>query len=131
MILASRFVAPRRLFPVPLNDPALFTATPRRQAFLRAKTRSRCGRRRPGSSSRAARLDFVMRRAVRSIRLPLLLLLAGKDRIIDNAKVRAAVERCPTTLRRVIEYPEAHHTLEFEEDPTPTFADLRAWLDAL
>ena len=71
----------------------------------------------------------MLRRAVRSVRLPLLLMLAGKDRIIDNARTRAVLDRCPTADRRVIEYPEAHHTLEFEEDPTPAFADLHAWLD--
>ena len=127
-ILASRLFAPQRLFPIPLNDPALFTATPRWQAFLRDDPLSL----REATARllvESARLDFVMRRAVRSVRLPLLLLLAGRDRIIDNAKVRAALERCPTTIRRAIEYAEAHHTLEFEEDPTPTFADVRAWLD--
>ena len=130
MILACRLIAPQRLFPIPLNDPALFTATPRWQAFLRDDPLSL----REGTARllvESARLDFAMRRAVRSIRLPLLLLLAGQDRIIDNAKVRAAVERCPTATRRVIEYPEAHHTLEFEEDPTQAFSDLRAWFDAL
>jgi hypothetical protein len=29
----------------------------------------------------------------------------------------------------VIEYPEAHHTLEFEPDPTPVFADVARWLE--
>ena len=30
--------------------------------------------------------------------------------------------------KTVIEYPEAHHTLEFEPDPTRYFADLVGWL---
>src|SRR5262245_25615046 len=34
-ILGSRLVAPRRLFPIPLNDPELFTANPDRQRFIR------------------------------------------------------------------------------------------------
>ena len=127
-ILACRLFAPRRLFPVPLNDPALFTATPRWQTFIRDDPLS-LRRATARLLVESARLDFVLRRAVRSVRVPLLLMLAGQDRIIDNARTRAAVECCPTTDRRVIEYPAAYHTLEFEEDPTPIFADLRAWLD--
>ncbi len=34
-ILFSRLVRPSRLFPIPLDDPALFTANPDRQAFIR------------------------------------------------------------------------------------------------
>ena len=33
-----------------------------------------------------------------------------------------------TQDRQVIEYPGAHHTLEFEPDPRPVFADLTQWL---
>ena len=128
-ILAYRVFSPRRLFPIPLNDPALFTATPRWQAFIRDDPHAL----RQATARllvESARLDIVLKRALRSIRVPLLLMLAGKDRIIDNPRTRAMIDRCPTADRRVIEYPEAHHTLEFEEDPTPIFADLLAWLDA-
>src|SRR5262245_34188911 len=34
-IAVSRLFAPGRLFPIPLDDPELFTATPERQAFIR------------------------------------------------------------------------------------------------
>jgi alpha-beta hydrolase superfamily lysophospholipase len=57
-------------------------------------------------------------------------LLAGKDRIIDNAATRRFVEQFPTTDRSVIEYPNAHHTLEFEPGGPPFVDDLLTWLKA-
>jgi alpha-beta hydrolase superfamily lysophospholipase len=55
---------------------------------------------------------------------PLRLFLAGQDRIIDNARTRDFVNRLPWPDRKIIEYPEAHHTLEFELDNQPFLADL-------
>ena len=127
-VLWARLTAPHRLFPIPLDDPALFTATPRWQEFLRTD---------PLSLRRAtarflvenARLDVYLRRAPRFVRVPVLLLLAGQDRIIDNAPTRAYVGRFASDGREVIEYPEAHHTLEFEPDPERFLGDLLRWLD--
>ncbi len=124
----SRLVAPGRLFPIPLDDPELFTATPRWQAFIRDD---------PLSLRRATArllvasvfLDRAARRAAPFVRVPTLLLLAGQDRIVDNARTRAYFARLGSTDRAVIEYPQAHHTLEFELDPTPIFADLARWLN--
>jgi alpha-beta hydrolase superfamily lysophospholipase len=127
-IVWSRLVSPRRLFPIPLDDPELFTANPVRQAFIRDDPLSlRQATARFLVSS--IHLDIVLRRAPLRIGLPVLLLLAGRDRIIDNARTRAYLERFATSDRQVIEYPKAHHTLEFEPDPTPVFADVLAWLE--
>ena len=52
------------------------------------------------------------------IRQPALLMLAGQDRIVDNARTLAYFERLASTEREVIEYPEGHHTLEFDPDPS-------------
>jgi len=60
--------------------------------------------------------------------VPVLLMLAGEDRIIDNGRTRRYLERFATADKTIIEYPEAHHTLEFEPDPTPVFADLTRWV---
>ena len=37
--------------------------------------------------------------------------------------------RLAATDREVIEYPEGHHTLEFEPDPSRYALDLVGWLD--
>ena len=128
-ILWARLTAPRRLFPVPLNDPELFTATPHWQQFVRddpLALRQATAR----LLLESARLDGYLRFwAAGAVHVPVLLLLAEHDRIIDNARTRAFVGRFPAADREVIEYPGAHHTLEFEPDPEVWLGDLLRWLD--
>jgi alpha-beta hydrolase superfamily lysophospholipase len=123
----ARLVAPRRQFPVPLDDPELFTASPQWHQFLRDDplTLHRATAR---FLVESVRLDIALRRAPGSINVPVLLLLAEKDRIIDNAPTRRFVERFATTDQEVIEYGGAHHTLEFEPDPGQFISDLQRWL---
>jgi alpha-beta hydrolase superfamily lysophospholipase len=125
-VLWSRLTAPGRLFPLPLNDPELFTATPRWQRFLRDDPLAL-----HQATARllveSVRLDGYLRWTPRHVRVPVLLQLAGRDRIIDNARTRAFVGRFAAATE-VIEYPEAHHTLEFEPDPDRHLGDLVRWL---
>jgi len=127
-IVWSRLTAPNCMFPVPLSDPQLFTATPRWQEFIRHDPLSL----RQATARffvESVRLDLYLRFAVSHVRLPVLLLLAEHDRIIDNSRTRAFVERFPTPEKEVHEYAGAHHTLEFEENPEPFIADLLHWLE--
>jgi len=127
-IAFARLVRPGKLFDIPLNDPALFTADPARQEWLRDD---------PLQLHQATarllvesfRLDRYVLRAAPHIRIPVLLMLAGQDRIIDNQQTRTLVETFATNERKIIEYPEAHHTLEFEPEPERYLNELRMWLD--
>lgn len=126
-IVWSRLTASRRLFPVPLSDPQLFTATPRWQQFIRDDPLSL----RQATARffvESVRLDLYLRFAVSHVRLPVLLLLAEHDRIIDNARTRTYVGRFPSVDKELHEYAGAHHTLEFEENPDVFIADLLNWL---
>src|SRR5207247_8433258 len=76
----------------------------------------------------SVRLDAYLRFVPRHVRVPVLLLLAGRDRIIHNLPTRAYVAKFASTDREVHEYPGAHHTLEFEPDPDVFLSDLRRWL---
>jgi alpha-beta hydrolase superfamily lysophospholipase len=127
-ILWARLTAPRRLFPVPLSDPQLFTATPRWQEFIRddpLSIRQATAR----FFVESVRLDLYLRFVASHVRLPILLLLAEHDRIIDNERTRAFVERFPAADKEVHRYAGAHHTLEFEADPEPFLRDLLRWLE--
>lgn len=120
--------APTKMFPIPLNDPALFTDSESWRTFLRNDPLSlheATARMLFQSNS----LDIYLRRAWRHVNVPTLLLLAEHDRIINNAKTRRYVSkfRTPTTI---IEYPHAHHTLEFEPAGHPFVADMLAWLES-
>ncbi len=130
LIGLSRLFAPHRRFPIPLNDPELFTANPRWLEFLRNDPLA-LHEATASMLVASARLDWYLRDAPEQIHTPTLLLLAGKDRIIDNERTKAYVSRFATDQKRIIEYPEAHHTLEFEPDPEPFIRDLIDWLDRL
>ena len=125
-IARSAFRNPTRRFPIPLNDPALFTASAEGREFIRSDPLAL-----HTATARllfqSAALDLYLRRAWKRVAVPTLLLLAGEDLIIDNAKTRAFIERfrVPT---QVIEYPAAHHTLEFEPAGPSFVADFLAWL---
>jgi alpha-beta hydrolase superfamily lysophospholipase len=126
-IILARLFAPRTLFPIPLNDPELFTATLRWQEYVRTDPLSL----RQATARllvESVRLDGYLRFSTEHVRVPLLVLLAERDRIIDNAKTRQFVERFPAP-KEVIEYPGAHHTLEFEPHPDRWIEDLLRWLD--
>jgi alpha-beta hydrolase superfamily lysophospholipase len=127
MIAATRLFAPRKLFPVPLSDPELFTATPAWQQFIR---KDALGLREITArlAIESVRLDYYLRLFPPRVGCPVLLLLAGRDQIIQNAQTRRYVERIAQGEKDIIEYPEAHHTLEFEPDSGGFIQDLENWL---
>ncbi len=127
-IAAARVLRPDRTFPIPLNEPELFTASPKWQAFIEADPHGlRLATARFLFSSFS--LDIYLKRAAKRIAVPTLLTLVEHDRIIDNARTRAFAARFPTATT-VIEYRNAHHTLEFEPPEHPWIADVLRWLDA-
>ena len=122
------FTNRRKTFPIPLSDPALFTASPEGQAFIAGDPFSL----REGTAGLMA-ASFIIDRLVAiapgRIHQPALLMLAGQDRIVDNARTLAYFESLASADRTVIEYAEGHHTLEFDPDPSRYANDLVAWLD--
>jgi alpha-beta hydrolase superfamily lysophospholipase len=118
----------RKTFPIPLSDPELFTASPEGQAFI-AGDRLGLHAGTAGLLASSTFIDIRVRLCRKRVRQPILLMLAGQDRIVDNAKTLATVQSFASDDRTVIDYPEAHHTLEFEPDPTRYARDLIDWID--
>jgi alpha-beta hydrolase superfamily lysophospholipase len=116
-----------RHFPIPLSDPELFTATPRWLEYLRTDPLS-LHRATAALLVTSKQMDWFVRNAPEKISMPVLLMLASKDRILDNARTKAYFEQFASENKRLIEYPGAHHTLEFETDPEPFIKDLIGWL---
>ena len=118
----------RKTFPIPLSDPALFTANPEAQAFIAADPH---GLRQGTAGLMAASflIDRGVQRVPGLVNQPALLMLAGQDRIVDNRRTLAYFEKLATTDRQVIEYPEGHHTLEFDPEPTCYARDLIGWIE--
>jgi alpha-beta hydrolase superfamily lysophospholipase len=125
-VALARLIRPTQLFPIPLSDPQLFTSTEKWLEFLREDplTLHRATARFLVAS---AALDLYLRDAPLCVKVPVLLMLAGRDRIIHNRPTRELVERFAGP-KEIVEYPEAHHTLEFEADPDRHVRDLLEWL---
>jgi alpha-beta hydrolase superfamily lysophospholipase len=112
---------------IPLSDPELFTANPERQRYIATDPLSL--RRASARFLLATRsLDSLLRHQAPALRLPVLLFLAGLDRIVDNGVLRGFFAALPDEGKRLVHYPEAHHTLEFEPDPGPFFKELVRWV---
>lgn len=127
--IAWAFITNRRkTFPIPLSDPALFTANPEAQTFI---ANDPLGLRAGTAALLAAStfLDRAVRRIRPRVRQPALLMLAANDRIVDNGKTLGYFLRLASPVKDVIDYPDAHHTLEFEPDPSRYAKDLVDWLN--
>lgn len=125
-IALARLLRPARFFPIPLNEPDLFTASPQWQKYIDGDPL--------GLRQASARflfssfsLDIYLQRAARRATMPVLLTLAEHDRIIDNDGTRAFVQRFPGQVS-ILEYPNAHHTLEFEPEAHPWVSDVVEWI---
>lgn len=106
---------PKRQFEIPLSDPSLFTQDPVWQKFIRTD---------PNTLHQATARFFVvsrvfdlrLKRIRKRLSLPILLQVAGLDRIVNNRRTVDYVSVLPSKSKTIVEYPGAHHTLEFEPE---------------
>jgi alpha-beta hydrolase superfamily lysophospholipase len=128
-VAAALLLNPRRDFSIPLEDPALFTDDPDERNYIEQDL---FGVRRASARFllESGKLERLGRRSLRTLRIPLLLLLAGRDRIVDNAGTKRLFEECPAADKVLKVYPEARHTLEFDACREEYLDDLAAWFDA-
>jgi len=111
---------------IPLRDPALFTNSESHQAYI-ANDPLTLRKMTIGFALANQKLVRYATEKPQEIHVPTLLMLAGDDPISNNAKLREFVGRMGGPSPRIIEYPGASHTLEFEPDPSDYFRDLNAW----
>lgn len=128
--LAERLRLGQKRVPVPLDDPALFTGDPHWQKYVR---RDPLALHEVSVSFLLAnrQLDRGLAACAPFVRCPALLLLAGQDRIIDNPATGALVGSFASRERRILVYPEACHTLEFEPRRDQFIHDVQRWVEEL
>lgn len=128
--LARRLDIRHKRVEIPLNDPALFTAEPRWQEFIRTDP---LALREVTSGFLLIHQDLTRESlaAAPQIHCPTLLMLAGRDQIIDNAATKAWASHLGTNEVTLHEYVDAQHTLEFELQPDRFVNDVLAWLNSL
>jgi acylglycerol lipase len=118
-----------RPVPLPIHDAALFTANPERIRFAEADPLRLREATAPFLLA-SRRLDRIARGLGTSgWSGPLHALLAGRDRIIDNERTRAFIRALDIPHRRISEFADASHTLEFEPDPKPFWNALADGID--
>ena len=76
-------------------------------------------------------LDGLADQAASRIRCPTLLMLSGKDQIIDNVATKLWYETLASQERALFEYADSAHTLEFEPARDQYISDLLSWLEKL
>lgn len=124
-IAFALLVAPQRRFGIPLSNVELFTDNEAMREYLR-EDRHRLYRATARFLYASRCLDRALKRAGEgALRIPTTLLLAGRDRIIDNDATREVVRRL-TADQAVIRELDGSHTLEFEPDPSGLYDALTA-----
>lgn len=118
---------PTKRFDIPLNDGELFTSYPPRQAFI--DTDPLTLRQATASFYLASRrMDRVCARLAECPPIPVHLMLAQDERIIDNARTARFIRELHWPATRITTYRSARHSLEFERDPQPYLDDLKKFL---
>ena len=73
------------------------------------------------------RLDKYIENNINRLDTPLLLFLAGRDRIIDNAGVVGLLQQAALQEIETIDYPDQTHSVQFD-DPAMLVQDMDHWL---
>lgn len=111
-LLGNAVIGGRGYFPIPI-EPSMFTTTPKFLAYIQSdRLRLRQVTARFLLTSRA--LDGRIKKRLTDLHTPVLLLLAGNDRIIDNEAVRKLLFRSAADIT-VREWCEATHSLQFDQ----------------
>jgi alpha-beta hydrolase superfamily lysophospholipase len=116
----------RRRVEIPLTA-KLFTDTPRWREYVENDPLSL-----RDVTIRFSAADVKLLRLARDgapfLRTPTLMMLAGRDLIVDNERCRNFLSRTAAVHKTLIEYPNAAHTIEFDPDPQRYFFDLADWM---
>jgi alpha-beta hydrolase superfamily lysophospholipase len=112
-----------------LDDPALFTGETEWQEFIRSDPLA-LHEATVSFLKTSVALDAEVNR-IPDLHTPTLVMLAGRDQIIDNFATRRLLNNQGTSHLVLEEYPHAQHTLEFEPNREAIFADLIQWLEGI
>ncbi len=116
--------------PIPLDDEMLFTGEPKWQEYIRNDL-LKLDRVTVSFLLANRELDRLVAYAARRIGCRVLVMLAGRDKIIDNVATQKFFEQVVSLDKTLFEYPKAEHTLEFEPERDQFIDDLLRWLDTV
>lgn len=116
-----------RRAPIPLDDPELFTSDPAAQEFIRTDPLT-LHQATAGFFLADQELTRIAQSSGPFLRIPTLMMLAGRDRICDVESSRAYFKTIAALDKTLIEFPDATHTLEFDPCFEDFLAALISWL---
>ena len=110
-------------------EPEMFTATPEHLQYikndpLKLHTAS------AAFLMQSRSMDKLVKKMDDTKRPPMLVILAGKDRIIDNDATRKLVTRDPARLVTVVEYPDQTHSIQLDA-PERLADEIVGWIETL
>lgn len=117
--------SPRSRIAVPIA-PEMFTTTPRYLDYIRSDP-LRLTHATARFYWQSNRLDAYIARNISTLNKPVQLVLAGQDRIIDNAGVVQLLQRAQLPQLDIIDYPEQTHSVQFDA-PEKLVQDVDHWL---
>lgn len=126
-ILRDAIFAPERPHKIPIQ-PEMFTTTPRLLDFikndpLRLRTVS------AAFLWQSRGMDRLLDRRGSTPHAPVLIFLAGNDRIIDNDATRRFLARYRDHDLRIIDYPDQTHSIQLDA-PERLVRDIIAWVES-
>ena len=122
----SMVANPDRHYDIPLNDPELFTSVPKWIEYLR-NDELQLHQATAGFFLASRRMDKVARKLPAAPPVPLHLMLAADERIIDNKQTEDFVRDLRWPHRAITTYHNSRHTLEFDPDCEHYLDDLVRW----
>lgn len=111
-VVTDSIFAPERHHPVPI-EPTMFTTTPVHLDYIKNDPLKL----RTVSASflmQSVRMDRLVERMEGDDHPPMLVFLAGQDRIIDNEATRELVTRHPKRSVEIIDYPDQTHSIQLD-----------------
>ena len=127
-ILFSKLFGRPHDIPVPLST-ELFTDMPEYQQFI-AKDHLKLQFATSSLYWEVPKARRYIGRAEKKLDVPTLMVFAGHDRVCNNAANRRFFDKLGSTDKKLIEYEDAVHIIEFSHERDAFFADLTGWLDA-
>lgn len=115
---------------IPLDDPTLFTGEKDWQEFIR-NDRYTIHQVTLDFLKASLDLEQLIQSEATKLKLPLLMMLAGQDEIIDNEETLRLLSQFGSVRENLILYNNARHTLEFERNRHEIFSDFLEWLNHL
>lgn len=126
-VLCNTFFNPKKLIRIPI-EPEMFTKNPNYLEFIK-NDEHRLTMATARFFFETARMDLVVGRSPAKIKVPVILFMAGEDKVADNDGLKEWYEKCASRDKTMKIYKGSCHSLEFEDEAEGLARDISAWVN--